>query len=388
MRSFLGVPIVAPPGVIGALLPDREARRDRLHRRGRGADRAARGPRRDRDHERAAVRGEPGAVDRRRAEPARARAARRGQPEAVRPRPERGGRRDAARPRPGRGARPGRAAAELAREALDELRVAHLRAAPARPRARRARRCAAQARRAAAPAPAARDRARPRRRARRRPARDREVLRIAQEALQNALKHAQAEHVAVRLRAATAGSLLEVADDGAGFDPDTPGSRSRRLGLTSMEERARARSAARSRSSRRRAPARRSGWRSAMAEAIRVLVVDDHAVVREGLRAFLELQDGIEVVGEAADGERGGRRRRTRLRPDVVLMDLVMPRLDGVGAMRRAPRARPGARVIVLTSFLDDDEAAARAPGGRGRLPAQERAAAGARARRAGSARG
>ena len=70
------------------------------------------------------------------------------------------------------------------------------------------------------------------------PARDREVLRIAQEALQNALRHAEAKRIAVRLRGDEAGLVLEVADDGAGFDPDAPGLRSRRLGLTSMEERA------------------------------------------------------------------------------------------------------------------------------------------------------
>ena len=86
---------------------------------------------------------------------------------------------------------------------------------------------------------------------------------------------------------------------------------------------------------------------------IRVLLVDDHAVVREGLRAFLELQDGIEVAGEAADGSEGVAAAE-RLRPDVILMDLVMPRLDGVGAMRELRRRVPGARVIVLTSFTDD----------------------------------
>ena len=68
-----------------------------------------------------------------------------------------------------------------------------------------------------------------------------------------------------------------------------------------------------------------------------MLIVDDHAVVREGLRTFLELQDGIDVVGEAADGEEAVSEAEA-LRPDVVLMDLVMPKLDGVGAMRRAAR--------------------------------------------------
>ena len=68
--------------------------------------------------------------------------------------------------------------------------------------------------------------------------RDREILRIAQEALQNVLKHAQAQHVVVTARAGDEAVLLEVEDDGIGFDPDAPETRSRRLGLTSMEERA------------------------------------------------------------------------------------------------------------------------------------------------------
>jgi DNA-binding NarL/FixJ family response regulator len=87
---------------------------------------------------------------------------------------------------------------------------------------------------------------------------------------------------------------------------------------------------------------------------IRVLVVDDHAVVREGLRTFLGLQDGIEVVGEAGDGESAVRAAEA-LRPDVVLMDLVMPGLGGVGAMRELRRRLPGCRVIVLTSYAQDD---------------------------------
>jgi NarL family two-component system response regulator LiaR len=88
---------------------------------------------------------------------------------------------------------------------------------------------------------------------------------------------------------------------------------------------------------------------------IRVLIADDHAVVRQGLRAFLELQDEIEVVGEAEDGE-DAVAAVERLRPDVVLIDLVMPRLDGIEAIRRIRERRPGSRVIVLTSFVDDDK--------------------------------
>jgi two-component system, NarL family, response regulator LiaR len=94
--------------------------------------------------------------------------------------------------------------------------------------------------------------------------------------------------------------------------------------------------------------------RCPLTDVIRVLIADDHAVVREGLRTFLDLQDGIEVVGEAADG-RQAVDEAERLRPDVVLMDLVMPRLDGVEAMRELRSRVPGARAVVLTSFLDEE---------------------------------
>jgi two-component system, NarL family, response regulator LiaR len=91
-----------------------------------------------------------------------------------------------------------------------------------------------------------------------------------------------------------------------------------------------------------------------VSEPIRVLIVDDHAVVREGLRSFLELQDGMEIAGEAGDGAEGVAVAE-QVGPDVVLMDLVMPKLDGVEAMRQLRERVPGARVIVLTSFLEDD---------------------------------
>jgi NarL family two-component system response regulator LiaR len=91
-----------------------------------------------------------------------------------------------------------------------------------------------------------------------------------------------------------------------------------------------------------------------MSDPIRVLIADDHAVLREGLRSFLELQPGIEIVGDAADGAEAVELAQ-RLRPGVVLMDLVMPKLDGVEAMRELNERVPGTRVIILTSYIDDD---------------------------------
>jgi NarL family two-component system response regulator LiaR len=88
---------------------------------------------------------------------------------------------------------------------------------------------------------------------------------------------------------------------------------------------------------------------------IRVLVADDHAVVRQGLRTFLELQDDIEVVADAADG-RQALAAVAEHDPDVVLMDLVLPEVDGVEATRRIAAEHPRTRVIALTSFLDDDK--------------------------------
>lgn len=90
-------------------------------------------------------------------------------------------------------------------------------------------------------------------------------------------------------------------------------------------------------------------------EPINVLLVDDHQVVRQGLRDFLELQDDIDVIGEAGSGEEGVRLARELL-PDVVLMDLVMPGIDGVEATRQVKEVSPTTRVIVLTSFADDNK--------------------------------
>jgi two-component system, NarL family, response regulator LiaR len=93
---------------------------------------------------------------------------------------------------------------------------------------------------------------------------------------------------------------------------------------------------------------------SSASPPIRVLIVDDHGVVREGLRAYLELEPDIQVVGEARDGQEGVQRAQ-ELQPDVVLMDLMMPRMDGVEATAAIKEQQPEMHVIVLTSFVDDD---------------------------------
>jgi len=91
---------------------------------------------------------------------------------------------------------------------------------------------------------------------------------------------------------------------------------------------------------------------------IRVLIVDDHAVVRMGLRTFFDLQPDIEVVGEAADGSEGVAMAR-RLEPDVVLMDLLMPNMDGITAIGRIKSERPETEIVTMTSFIEEEKVTA-----------------------------
>ncbi len=90
-----------------------------------------------------------------------------------------------------------------------------------------------------------------------------------------------------------------------------------------------------------------------MSEKIRVLVVDDHEIVREGLRTILAMESDIELIGEAKDGVEAVE-KALALSPDVILIDLVMPRKDGIQAIREIKAQMPDVRILVLTSFAED----------------------------------
>jgi len=90
-----------------------------------------------------------------------------------------------------------------------------------------------------------------------------------------------------------------------------------------------------------------------MTESITVLIVDDHAVVRQGVRGYLEAQPDISIAGEAASGEEAVRLAADQV-PDVVLMDLLMPGMDGVETTRQVRRVSPRSQVVVLTSYHED----------------------------------
>lgn len=94
-----------------------------------------------------------------------------------------------------------------------------------------------------------------------------------------------------------------------------------------------------------------------MAELIRVLVADDHFVVRQGLAALLAPRNGMEVVGEATNGREAAELAQA-LQPDVILMDLIMPEMDGTAAIARIKAQNPAARILVLTSFGEREKVA------------------------------
>ena len=92
-----------------------------------------------------------------------------------------------------------------------------------------------------------------------------------------------------------------------------------------------------------------------MTDTIRILIADDHAIVRKGLHTLISSEPGMDVVGEATDGVEAVLRARA-LQPDVILLDLVMPRQDGVEAIIEIKKADPEARILVLTSFAEEEK--------------------------------
>lgn len=213
-----------------------------------------------------------------------------------------------------------------------------------------------------------------------------ELYRIAQEALNNAVKHARARRVTVELQFTDDAVSMEVSDDGVGFDPASANEkggwglrgmteRARRIGgqlavesipgqgtrvrfkleTQGLEEEARRRRGTQPLSQLFPGPPSVDQAPSVAQPPIRVLVADDHVIVRQGLRALLTAQADIEVVGEAGSGAEAVAQAAV-LHPEVILMDLVMPGLDGIEAIRQITARQPEIRLLVLTSFSSDDK--------------------------------
>ncbi|MGZ5302208.1 MAG: response regulator [Actinomycetota bacterium] len=191
------------------------------------------------------------------------------------------------------------------------------------------------------------------------------LFRIAQEALTNAIRHAQATSVRIGVVYSTTGVTLLVQDDGAGFDRTQieQDGEQQGLGLGGMAERARLLGGTLELDSTPGWGTRIRAWIPSPFDAqdalrparpVRVLVVDDHAVIRAGIVRLLASDPGLHVVGEAGSGAQAITEWRA-LRPDVVLMDLQMPDGDGIEAIARIRAEDATASIVAVTAFASDE---------------------------------
>jgi two-component system response regulator NreC len=170
------------------------------------------------------------------------------------------------------------------------------------------------------------------------------LFRVAQEALTNVTRHAETNQASVRLDYAPDEVTLGVMDAGKGFDPNEPLNPPRGWGLEGMRERVASVGGQLNLYS---APGR-----GTTVEAIKLMLVDDHDVVRTGLRSFLETQPGLKVIGEANNGIEALEQAK-KTQPDIVLMDITMPDMDGMETTRQLKHLYPECQVLVLTVHSD-----------------------------------
>ena len=180
------------------------------------------------------------------------------------------------------------------------------------------------------------------------------LLRIAQEAVANTIKHAQASEVRIRLELENGRLRLSVADDGQGFEQtDAFSEIGGHFGLLGMRERAE-RSGRRVGASQHARPRHRSGSEGAAA-VIRILIAEDHLIARVGVKTILNTQPDMNVVAEAANGAQAVELHRQH-RPDITLMDMRMPGTSGLEAIAAIRAEQPQARIIALSTYGGDED--------------------------------